>query len=144
MTDPGAGRHHAEVVEGFLPPAQKAVALGIALHLDVDVLLECRVGTKAIHHDRVIDDEVDRRQRIDDRRVLARGLHGLPHRCEICDARYAGEILHQHARWSIGDLARSRRPLPVTNGTHVVSGDRRTVLVAQQILEQDLHGNRHA
>ena len=39
MADAGARRHDAEIVERILAPAQEAVALAVALELDVDVLL---------------------------------------------------------------------------------------------------------
>ena len=40
VADAGAGRHHAEIVERRLAPAQERVALAVALELDVDVLLQ--------------------------------------------------------------------------------------------------------
>ena len=43
VADAGAGRHHAEIVERGLAPAQERVALAVALELDLDVLPQ-RVG----------------------------------------------------------------------------------------------------
>ncbi|MNR34225.1 hypothetical protein D3C85_1519750 [compost metagenome] len=37
VADASARRHHAEVVEGVLAPAQEGIAFAVALHLDVDV-----------------------------------------------------------------------------------------------------------
>ena len=49
--DAGARRHHLEVVEGALAPAQELVALAVALVLDLDVALErvraCRTGRRS-------------------------------------------------------------------------------------------------
>jgi hypothetical protein len=52
----------------------------------------------------VVDDEVDRDERVDLLRVAAEVRHGVAHRGEIDDRRHAGEVLHQHARRAIGDL----------------------------------------
>ena len=42
MDDPGVGRHHAEVVEGLLAPAQKQVALLVAFEFQLGVFGERR------------------------------------------------------------------------------------------------------
>ena len=42
VADAGARRHHAEVVEGLLAPAQEGIALAVALHSMLDVLLEAQ------------------------------------------------------------------------------------------------------
>ena len=53
----------------------------------------------------MVDDEVDRHQRIDLFRIAAERPHGIAHRGEIDHRRHAGEILHQDARRPEGDLA---------------------------------------
>ena len=40
VADAGAGRHHAEIVERLLAPAQELVALAVPLVLELDVLPE--------------------------------------------------------------------------------------------------------
>ena len=48
-----------------LAPAQEGVALAVALELDLHVLAE-RIGrAEIVDHDRMVDDEIDRRERID-------------------------------------------------------------------------------
>jgi hypothetical protein len=44
MADAGAGRHHAEIVEGLLAPAQEFVAFAIALVFEINILLATRSG----------------------------------------------------------------------------------------------------
>ena len=143
VADAGAGRHHAEVVEGALPPAQEPIALLVALHLDGDVLLE-RLGiAEAVHHHRVVDHQIHRREGIDDARILARRHHRAAHGGEIGDAGHAGEILHQHPRRAIGDLLGRWLFLgPVRQGLDVLPLHRAAVLEAQQVLEQDLQRHR--
>ena len=53
----------------------------------------------------MVDDEVDRHQRVDALRVAAERLHRVAHRGEVDHRRHAGEVLHQHARRAEGDLA---------------------------------------
>ncbi|MDT4805262.1 hypothetical protein FQZ97_380650 [compost metagenome] len=60
MADASARRHHAEIVESPLAPAQEGIALAVALHLDFDVLFECGLGGEAVHHHRVVDHQVHR------------------------------------------------------------------------------------
>jgi hypothetical protein len=97
MADAGAGRHDAEIVERILTPAQKLVALAVALELDIDVLLQ-RVGAgEHIHHDRVVDHQIDRHQRVHLRRVAAQPRQPVTHRRKVHHRRHAGEILQQDA-----------------------------------------------
>ena len=68
---PGSRRHDPEAVEGLLRPAQQLVALDVALVLDVDVGGERRGQARGLGDDRVVDDQLDRHERVD-RRWVAR------------------------------------------------------------------------
>ena len=69
--DAGARGDDLEVVERGLAPAQELVALTVALVLELDVLLE-RVGAaEDVGDDRVVDDHLGRRERVDPGRVAA-------------------------------------------------------------------------
>ncbi len=105
MADAGAGRDHAEVIEGAGTPAQELVALLVALVLDVDVLLEGIGRAEEVHLHGVVDDEIDRHQRVDPGGVTAQRLHGIAHGGEVDDGGHACEILHQDAGRAVGDLA---------------------------------------
>ncbi len=145
MADAGAGRHDAEIVEGGLAPAQEGVALAVALVFELDVLLEGAGTGEEIHHHRVVDHQVDRRERVDLLRIAAELHHGAAHGGEIDHRRNAGEILHQHPGRAIGDLAvRALVLQPFGGRLDVVQGDRAPVLIAQQVLHQDLHRERQA
>ena len=104
MADAGAGRHDAEIGEGLLAPFQEAVALLVLLVFALDVLAERLARAEIIDHHRMVDDEIDRHQRIDLVRIAAERHHRVAHRGEIDHRRHAGEILHQHARRAKGDL----------------------------------------
>jgi hypothetical protein len=68
-------------------PVSRVVALDVAL---VDVARTEEIGLHA-----VVDDEIDRDERLDPRRVLARALHRGTHRGEIDRGGDAGVVLEQ-------------------------------------------------
>ena len=121
VDDAGARRHDAEIVERLLTPAEEFVPLAIARELHVDVELE-RVGrVEVVDLHRVVDDEIDRHERIDLLRIAAEPLHRGAHRRQIDDAGHAGEILQHDAGRLEGnfDLRRSGR-LPAGERLDVV------------------------
>ena len=106
--DAGAGRHDAEIVERLLAPAEELVALAVAGELHVDVELQ-RVGrVEVVDLHRVVDDQVDRDERVDLFRVAAEPLHGGAHGGQIDDAGHAGEILQHDAGRLEGNFDLSR------------------------------------
>ena len=97
MADPGAGRHHAEVLERTLAPAQERIPLAIAAELGVHVFMQ-RIGCAGdVDHDRVVDHQVHRHQRVHLLRPSAERGDAVPHGSEVHDAGHAGEVLHQDA-----------------------------------------------
>jgi hypothetical protein len=68
------------------------------LYSSTDVLAERLVVAEEVHDHGVVDDEIDRHQRVDLLGIAAELLHRVAHRGEIDHRRHAGEILHQHAR----------------------------------------------
>jgi hypothetical protein len=146
VADAGAGRHDAEIVEGALPPFQKTITLTVALIFELDVLLEGFRRAEFIDDDGMINDEIDRHQRVDLLRVSAELRHRVPHRGKIDDGGNAGEILHQHARGTESDLLVCGTAVlkPGRHGHDVALGNGAPVFEAQQILEQHLHRERQA
>ncbi len=141
MTDAGAGRHHGEIRERFLPPFQELVALLVLLVFLDHILGEGLVVAEEVHDHRMIDHEIDRHQRIDLLGVAAQRLHRVAHRGEIDHRGHAGEILHQHPRgakrYFVLELALLQ---PFRDRDDVFLLDGATVLVAQQIFQQHFHG----
>ena len=141
--DAGAGRHHLEVLECGLSPAQELVALAVALVLDLDVSLECVLRTEQVGDDRVVYDEFSGREWVDLGRVATELGDGLAHGREVDDAGDAGEVLHDDAGGGELDLGvRLRGRNPAADRPDVGRGDIGAVLGAQQILEQDLQTER--
>eukprot|EP01088_Endostelium_zonatum_P000400 TRINITY_DN1067_c0_g1_i1.p3 TRINITY_DN1067_c0_g1~~TRINITY_DN1067_c0_g1_i1.p3 ORF type:complete len:260 (-),score=-2.12 TRINITY_DN1067_c0_g1_i1:54-833(-) len=140
MTDAGAGGDDLEIVERGRAPFQELVTLAVALIFEIDVVLERLRRAEFVDHDGMVDDEVDGDLRIDLGRVAAQLGDRIAHRGEIDDARHAGEILHQHARRAILDLAvRAALLLPIDDRLHVGLGHGLAVLEAEHVLEQHLH-----
>ena len=101
---------------------------------------------EVVDHDRVVDDQIDRHQRVDLGGVGAQGAHGVAHGGQVDHGGNAGEVLHQDAGRTEGDLVLDRALVldPGGDGLQVIFCDGDPVLVAQQVLQQHLHGARQA
>ena len=104
VADAGCGRHHAEVVEGLLAPAQERVALLVSLVVAVGIDVEGAVVPERVHLHRMVDDQVHRHQWIDLLRVGAQVFHRVAHGGEVDDGRNAREVLHEDTGRLIRDL----------------------------------------
>ena len=144
MADAGARRHHTEIVERALAPLQERVALAVAVVFELHVLAEGIRLAEVVHHHRMVDHQIDRRQRVDLPRVALQRLHGVAHGGEIDHGGNAGEVLHQHARRAEGDFALGLAAGGEEGGDalDVGPGHRPAVLVAQQVFQQHLERNR--
>ena len=139
MDDSGVGRDDAEIVQRFLSPAQERVALLIALELEVGVDEERRFRPVLVDLHRVVDDEIDRLERIDQPRIAAESGERVAHGGEIDDGGNSGEILEQHSRGAERDLFfDSALHVPAGEGADVVRLDELAVFVSEQVFEEDL------
>ena len=138
MDDTGLRRNDIEIVESFLAPFEKLVALPVALELDLHVHVQ-RIGTvREVDLDGVVDDEIDRNERLDDLRLFAGVRSRRAHRSEVDEQRHAREVLQENA----GDHERDLfLPLsgaaPVREHLHVVLSDLLPIHVAEHGLEDD-------
>ncbi len=142
--DAGLGRHHAEVAERILAPAQEHITLAVAVVLEAGIELERIGGAEVVDLHRVVDDQFHRLQRVDARRVAAERGDAVAHRRQIDHAGHAGEILQQHAGRHERDLAVGvgRRRIPAGQGADVVGLHESAVLAPQQVLEEDAQRER--
>jgi hypothetical protein len=141
VNDARAGRYDLEIVECLLAPLQERVAFLVAVEFDLRVEIERIRGAVVVDLDRVVDDQFGRRQRVDVFRGTAKLDDGVAHRGKIHDGRHAGEVLQDDAAGGEGDFGvRVGLRIPVRERQDVVPGDVAPVLVAQQVLEQDLEG----
>ncbi len=145
MDDTRVRRHDPEITKRVLAPAQKRVAFLIALKFDRRVLRQRLRRAVPIDLDRMIDDQFGGGERVDPVRMAAERHHGVAHRREVHDGRYAGEVLHDHAgRRECDFLARRCGRIPVRQGTDIIERDVTAVGMAQQVFEQDLQRERQS
>ena len=140
MDDAGVGRHHLEVGEGLLAPAQERVALAVALELDPAIDVQ-RVGAaEHVHLHRVVDHQFGGDLRVDLRGIAPKPDHRVAHGRQVDHAGHAGEVLQDHARGHEGDLGiRFGLGVPAGNRLDVRRQHVHPVLVPEQVLQQDLH-----
>ena len=142
VDDSRVGRHDTEVVQGFLPPAEKRVPLLIAAELEVGVDKERCLRSVLIDLDRMVDDEIDRLQRIDQSGVAAESRQRIAHGGEIDDGGNSGEILEQHTRGAECNLLFDfPLKVPGCESAHIVGFDELAVFVPEQIFEKDLEAD---
>ena len=145
VDDPGARRDDLEVVEGVLPPAQEGVALAVPLELELGVAEDREAVRELVHLHRVVDDELDREERVDLLRVAAEVVHRVPHRGEVDDRRNAGEVLQEDAARRERDLLRRLGARhPAGDGLDVGRRHADSVLHPQHVLEEDPERVRQA
>lgn len=142
VDDADAGRHDLERVERLHAPLHELVALVVALELQLHVQVERVLLAEVIDLHRVVDDEIDRHERLDLLRVLARALRDAAHGRDVGEQRHAREVLQHDARHDERDLVDALRiRLPVRELLDVLFGDLLAVVVAQHGLEHD--ADRH-
>ena len=129
MTNAGARRDDAEVVECGLSPLKETIALAVALVLHLDVAGKRLRSPELVNDDRVVAHEVDRYQRVYFTRVAAQYVHRVAHGCQIHHGGNAGEILHQDTGGAERNLARAS-PVsdPVGQGASVIGRDAAAIL----------------
>ena len=117
----------------------------VALELELGVVLERELLREVVHLDRVVDDQLGGRERVDLGGVASQLVDRVPHRRQVHDRGHAGEVLHQHARGRERDLlGRLVGGDPLGDGLDVLACDVLAVLGPQQVLEQDLQRVRQA
>ena len=142
VADAGVGRHHFEIVKCRLAPAEKRVALDVALKFQFGVEAESVDAAEVVHLHGMIDDQFRGQQRIDAFGIAAHALHALTHGGQIDDGGNAGEILQQNARGHEGNFFFRRSRLPVGERLNIGSVDEAAVFEAQKIFEQNAERER--
>ena len=143
VADPARRRDDAEVAERLLPPVQELVAFAVARELLRGVGVKRAVRGVLVDLHAVVDDEVDRDDRVDPLGVAAQARERRPHRRQVDHARDAGEVLQKHA----GGLERDLEPAGVFRVVFRERGDvvarhLEAVFGAEQGLEQHLDRER--
>ena len=136
--DADAGRHYAESFECLLAPFEELVALAVALEFHVEVELECIGGAVEINLHRVIDNEIDRHEGLDDGWVAAEAFHSGAHGGEVHQKWHAGEVLKDNTGHNEGNflLGGSLR-IPVRERLDITRLDFFSITVAEHGFEND-------
>ena len=100
MNNAHVGRNNLEIAECGLSPAQKGIALLIALELKKCIGMKSVDAGEFIHLHGMVNHQFCGLQRIDQGRVAAHSGHGIAHGRQVNDRRHTCEILHEHARGS--------------------------------------------
>ena len=142
MADACAGGHNAEVIKRFLAPFQEGIALHVALVFTVHVHLERTWVAELVDHYRVVDDQINRVQRVDFIRVATKRHNAVAHRCKVNNGRNACEILHQNTGRAVGDLAWvfAAFGTPFCECFDIVNANRFAIFKAQHVFQNDLQG----
>jgi hypothetical protein len=143
--DAGARRHHLELAQRVLAPAQELEPLVVALELDLHVPGERVRAAVHVGHHRVVDDQFGRDERVDLGGVAAESLHGLAHRGQVDHGGHAGQVLQDDPGRGELDLGvRVPGRVPARQRGYLAGGDVGAILVAEQVLQQDLQAEREA
>src|SRR5256886_3198600 len=132
MHDADSRRNELESLESLLTPLKKLVTLAIALELHVQIEFQRARRTEEINLNRVIDDQIDRHEWLDDLRVASEPLHSAAHRREVDNQWNSGEVLQNNARngeWDL--LVRGRFRVPFCKRFNIFSPDLVSVPAAQ-------------
>ena len=139
MADAGVGRHHPQPIERLLAPPQEPVPFPVAFELQPGVHVERVRGAEPVDDHRVVDHQLGRHLRVHLRRIPAEGCDRVPHGGKIDNGGHPGEVLHENPSGGEGDLiVRLGGGVPRGQPLDVRLGDRNTVLVAEEVLQQNL------
>ena len=141
MADAGIRRDDFEILKTFLSPAEKSVALDVALHFEAGVEGKCAGRAELIHLHGMVDHEFGGKQRIDFFWIAAELADRVAHGGEIDDGGHAREILKQnasgHERNFFFGGACGAGGIPASEGANIFGMNEAVVFVAQKIFEQN-------
>ena len=145
VDDAGAGRNDTEVAERLLGPPQEPVTFAVALIFVRHVDAEGIGPAEGVDLHRMVDDEVDGKERVDALRIAIPASYFGAKGSEIGNDGDAGEVLEEHARRQEGQFARGQRAgRPRRERADVVLCDDKAVEAAEEVLEEHADGERQA
>ncbi len=93
MADSGIRRHDFEILKRSLSPAQKGIALDVALKFQFRVQAEGVDVAEIIHLNGMVDDQFRREERVDAFGVAPHLHKGFAHSGQVHDRGHAREVL---------------------------------------------------
>ncbi len=137
VNNAGAGRDHAEVIKTLLRPANKAIALGVAAKVKLQILLQRIGGGVAFDDNRVIDSQHRRNMRIDALRIAAEFSGEIAHRRKVRQRRQTGGVVKHQAVGIKGDFPRGLFALQ-----HTQKSGQRLRRAQRDVLQQNAQAER--
>ncbi len=138
-------RDDLERLESLHAPFQELITLPIALELHLHIEPKRIARAREINLHRMIDNKIDRDQRLDELWIFSKPLHRGPHGGQIHEERHAGEVLKQDSSddewYFFGSLGYR---LPTGEFSDVGFGYAGAVAIAQHGFEHDANANRQA
>ena len=139
VADARARRHDAEIIEGFLAPAEEFVTLPIPLKLNIHILLERGCGAGDIHHHRMVNHQIHGHQRVHLARITAQAKQSIAHGGQVNHGGNTREILQQDARGAEGHFLIGTAILhPFGDLLRVIHRVGTAIFEAQHIFQQHL------
>src|ERR1041384_4059589 len=131
-------RDELESFERLLSPFEKLVTLPVALELHVQIEFQRARRPEEIYLYRVIDDEVNWYQWLDNFRLATQLRDRTSHRRKINNQRHAGEILQNNSRHNEWNFrVRWGFCLPVRQRLNIVAPDFFPIAIAQHRFENN-------
>ena len=93
VNDSDAGRHDGKRIKGLLTPLEKFIALAVADELDFHVAIESSLRSGEVYLHRVINNQINRHERLDFFRGSSTSHRSVAHRSNIDKKRHSGKIL---------------------------------------------------
>ena len=144
VADTVSGGNGAEVLEGPLGPLEEGVPLLVPLEVELLVELERIVPSSIIRVDGVVDDQVHGDEGVDELGVLAHGLDGVPHGCQVGDGGSTGKVLEEDPCGDPRDVAVGVLDcVPGCCGEDILIGDDLAIPLPEHGLDEDLDGIGH-
>jgi hypothetical protein len=144
--DAHAGRHDAEGVESLHAPLHELIALVVALELPAHVLLQRLRRAVVVNLHRMIDDQIDRHQRLDAARIVPRWpapAWRIAARSQSSGTPVKSCSTTRATTKGISSL-RSARGCHCASSTDMPLGDPMAIAVAQQRFQHDAQRHRQA
>ncbi len=133
VADASVWRNDFEILESGLAPAEKGVALDVALKFQLGVKAKSIGVAEFVDLHGMVDDQLGGKERIDARGIAAHALDRLAHGGEIDDGGDAGEILQQDARGHEGDFFLRGVGSPAGEGANVLGANEAAIFATQEI-----------
>jgi hypothetical protein len=138
MNDSDGRWNNTEIAERFLSPVEQSVPLGITLEFETGILIKSIRCSRKIGLDGMVDDQIDRYERIDFFGLAAAFGHGGTHCGEINNGRHTGKILQNDSGGLEGNFYVGKYlVVPTGKIFYVLFGNLETVTIPQNGFEEN-------